>query len=586
MDFANGANGISSGGLYMANMKQQPQQYVSSNPQMVAMPLPQQAVNNPSLTGAPMSNGDFQHLMMGNIGSVMPSSQTIASFVHRPQDMLCVGNSANAIFDPSQTLKNSNSNSIFSIQQANNGGQNMFLNQNAMIQHQQPQQQQQLNAMPQAMPQPQQYMSNESSNSNSNSVYQNALFEQQRQHLQQQHELQRQQLKLQQAQRLQEHEQLQEQKRRNKSLPEAISYSFPQQSPFLQQQAVKMTTKPQRAVSAPIAALKENTIADSNNDSFTNFTTDFFDMPHDFMDSVDDNLFSDTTQPASMPPQAKKCEDAPPRSAARPPITTSRTTTSTTQRVSASSPSARSPTSVSSSSTPLVLPPKTAPVVVNKAVHPPASSLLHQACFLYPTTVAVVNSALGVESNNVRRRVPTPAPIIPMNDAGSNKRRKLVEPFSLPLHIALDNDASEDVIEALIKAGPGVISMTDGPDGCTALSVALNKNCSPGTIALLVFANPKAVEVVDGHHNTALHVGCSKGASIEVMKLLYRTYPKALTKSNFHSQTPLDVAQQTTVCPLSVIDFLQALVLESLECKASHLVTSEDDELVEYYLIK
>jgi ankyrin repeat protein len=164
--------------------------------------------------------------------------------------------------------------------------------------------------------------------------------------------------------------------------------------------------------------------------------------------------------------------------------------------------------------------------------------------------------------------------------AGSNKRRKLAEPYSLPLHIALDNGGSKDVIEALIKAGPDVISMTDGPDGCTALSVALYKGCTPETIAMLVKASPKAVQIVDRHHNTALHVGCSKGASIDVMKMLYGMYPKALTQSNFHSQKPLDVAQRTTVCSLSVIDFLQALVLESLERQASHLVNSEDDELV------
>ena len=50
-----------------------------------------------------------------------------------------------------------------------------------------------------------------------------------------------------------------------------------------------------------------------------------------------------------------------------------------------------------------------------------------------------------------------------------------------------------------------------------------------------------------------------------------------MSQPNFHGQSPLDVAQQISVCPLEVIDFLQEVVSDSLENLAAHLVNAEDE---------
>jgi hypothetical protein len=207
----------------------------------------------------------------------------------------------------------------------------------------------------------------------------------------------------------------------------------------------------------------------------------------------------------------------------------------------------------------------------------PAPSLLHQACYLYPTTLAVVNSALGVEKSNLRRRVPTPAPPPPdLNNP--NKRHKRLESFSLPLHIAIDRNASTEVLRALVEMAPDVIAMTDGPDASNAISALLQKKCRKlDVISMVVKANPDALKIVDRHDNTSLHVACAQGAPLDIVELIYAAYPDAMYTKNFHGQNPLDVAQRTNVCPLDVIDFIQQLVSNSLESNAAHLVDSEDE---------
>mmetsp|Transcript_3303 Transcript_3303/g.5397 ORF Transcript_3303/g.5397 Transcript_3303/m.5397 type:complete len:564 (+) Transcript_3303:299-1990(+) len=563
MDYSS-SNGHMHGGIFQGNLQQQGLQ----------QPLQQQQRN--ALSG--MSNDDYQQIMMSNIGSVMPSRQSIASFMHNPQDMLCLGGSTNAIFDQSQTLKNSNSSAFLQ----NNQQQQMFLNHNALFQ----QQQQLAKAAQQQPPQ---------SNDSNNTSYQNAIFQQQRQQMQQQHELQRQQLKLQQHERLEQHQKEVQQNKRpppgtvvsnviSSSIQQPQMSSF-QQPPQQHKSQHKVHQQPTTTLSAPIPppTTTKTRVSPENvsiNGAFDD--GDPFDFPDHFADSIDDDLFSDL-HPFQMEYKKPKDPTAPePTRSISLPTTELSSSPIVPMQIAASAPllSSRNnnnnkapPISVSSSS--FILQPLVG--AVHKAVPPPAPSLLHQACYLYPTTLAVVNSALGVETNNVRRRVPTPAASIV---AGSNNKKRKHESFSLPLHITLDKEGSKDVVAALTKAGPDVVAMTDGPDACTAVSVALYKNCSVETISLLVKANPMALKEVDRHQNTSLHVGCSKGASLEVMKLLYVTYPKALTMKNFHGQNPLNVAQRTTVCPLNVIDFFQSLVDEALERKASHLLDSDDDRLV------
>lgn len=224
------------------------------------------------------------------------------------------------------------------------------------------------------------------------------------------------------------------------------------------------------------------------------------------------------------------------------------------------------------------------PPVLTSIVSTPAISLLHQACYLYPKTLAVVNSALGVDKANLRRRVATPAPsaaattTTPDTNDGPNKRQKRPESFSLPLHIAIDRDGSLEVLQALAEQAPDVIAMTDGPVSCNAISAHLYKKYHKlGIISMLIKANPEALRVPDRYKHTCLHVACAQGAPLEIVELIYTSYPDALQMENFHGQRPLDVAERTSICPLTVIDFLQKLVCDPLESNAAHLFDSDPD---------
>jgi hypothetical protein len=212
---------------------------------------------------------------------------------------------------------------------------------------------------------------------------------------------------------------------------------------------------------------------------------------------------------------------------------------------------------------------------------PPKPSLLHQACNVYPKTLAVVSSALNVEPESIRRRVPTPTIKALMAHSTLkalgmlHKRQKDIELYTLPLHIALNRHASLDVIQALVNAGPDVIGMMDGPDGCTAISIAISKHCDFDVISLLVKTRPEALEIVDRRQNSSLHTACVAGAKLNVIKLLVSTFVGAMTMRNINGETPLVVAEKTHVCPIDVIDYLHELVSDELEERADHL----DDDL-------
>jgi hypothetical protein len=202
-------------------------------------------------------------------------------------------------------------------------------------------------------------------------------------------------------------------------------------------------------------------------------------------------------------------------------------------------------------------------------------SLLHQACYLYPKTLAVVTSALLLETSNLRKRISTPER--PTITNCRSKRIKRDPSFTLPLHIALQHNGSWDVIKCLTLVAPDVIALTDGPNECNAVSVVLyQKRFDLKILSLLIQQYPKAIQEVDRYHNTSLHVACAHGAPLEVIDLLYTAYPKALYQTNILGLKPLQVAQQTNLCSVDVIDFLQDLVLSSLEQEACELMDQDN----------
>jgi hypothetical protein len=206
----------------------------------------------------------------------------------------------------------------------------------------------------------------------------------------------------------------------------------------------------------------------------------------------------------------------------------------------------------------------------------PTSSLLHQACHLYPETTAVVLSAIRLDPTSISRRVPTPATVAEDGGQTQRKRTKL-EGYSLPINIALKSNASLDVLKLLCQAGPAMLVEQDGPESCNSLSTALYLVKSMEVVQLLIKSNPNSPKTLDRHSNLPLHVACFKGSSLQVVHLLVANYPSSVKQKNLNGLTALEIAQRTQKCEDAVIDYLQHVIFEDAEGAASHLDDYEDD---------
>jgi hypothetical protein len=123
------------------------------------------------------------------------------------------------------------------------------------------------------------------------------------------------------------------------------------------------------------------------------------------------------------------------------------------------------------------------------------------------------------------------------------------ERFTLPLNLAIKNNATPDVLKMLINAAPSVLLMQDGPQRETPLCAYLRLTPSPdvSVVDAMLLKKPRCAFATDRHHNTALHVACNRGVSIDILRHLHILDPKAWQRRNFHDKTPYQLVQQRTV---------------------------------------
>lgn len=191
------------------------------------------------------------------------------------------------------------------------------------------------------------------------------------------------------------------------------------------------------------------------------------------------------------------------------------------------------------------------------------ASLLHQSCRLYPTTAPVVESALRIDPEAVRKAIAVP------HEKGQPKKPEHL--YGYPVNIVLTHGGSMEVIKMLIDAAPDVLVKKDGNDGSGSLGIALMHKADMNLVNMLVQANPDCAKVPDRRGNYPLHVAVSHGVPSQIVKRLHAMYPKALQMRNFHSQTPLDIAQRSTRCPEEIMNYLQSVAFSSLETTVDHL---------------
>lgn len=238
-----------------------------------------------------------------------------------------------------------------------------------------------------------------------------------------------------------------------------------------------------------------------------------------------------------------------------------------------SSSASASPAAASSSSAAPVASSSSSTNQSSNAASMDAASLLHNSCKLYPDTLMVVESALQMDPQAIRRRIPTVCSATEKNSKQQRcRKRAATERFAFPINIALKCNASAEIIQLLAQAGPDVLAEQDGPDKASSLATALALEYDKGIIQLLLKTNPACAETLDRHSNTPLHslLRCQR-IPLDIVKLVYYAYPKALTTHNFHTQTPLDIAIRSSFCPEEVVNFLQSKTFSSLEEHATHM---------------
>jgi hypothetical protein len=153
------------------------------------------------------------------------------------------------------------------------------------------------------------------------------------------------------------------------------------------------------------------------------------------------------------------------------------------------------------------------------------------------------------------------------------KRRKVDEIYGYPINIALHHDAADDVIDLLLREGPDVLSLPDGPYESSTLAIAIDMGKPHNLLRRIMKANPRAMLTRDKYDNLPLHaiLRNRNTPSLESVKILYRAYPEGLGTTNFHGHTPLDLAVRNEACGEAVLNFLQSAQFKEQEDLASHL---------------
>jgi hypothetical protein len=182
-------------------------------------------------------------------------------------------------------------------------------------------------------------------------------------------------------------------------------------------------------------------------------------------------------------------------------------------------------------------------------------NLLHQACRLFPHSDTVVETALRVDPEAVRRSV-----VMNSDTEGDISKKANIGTYGYPINLALTHGSNTKILNLLIQSGPDVLAFQDGADCGSSLGILLSsKRCDLALVDLLLSANPKCAQIPNRRGNYPLHIAVSHGKSLQIIKRVYTAYPEAQNRRNFHSQTPTDIAVQSTLCSEEVTDFLRSM---------------------------
>jgi len=221
---------------------------------------------------------------------------------------------------------------------------------------------------------------------------------------------------------------------------------------------------------------------------------------------------------------------------------------------------------------------------------------IHKACIKYPQNAKLIGTMIRSLPKSSRFQV---------NLIERSRKRKLKSLSSsridneisqnliffngmYPVHIAIANAASLEVIKLLVRAEPSVLSIPDS-NGMVALSLAfrfyhklskIDAEYFNDIVTLVLAANISAVNVCDIRMNTPLHYACMtlsrnsgsemkngiilteknrKIISFTLLQRLVEANTSAIHQRNLNGNTPLELAESTGNFDDECISYLQRI---------------------------
>lgn len=127
---------------------------------------------------------------------------------------------------------------------------------------------------------------------------------------------------------------------------------------------------------------------------------------------------------------------------------------------------------------------------------------------------------------------------------------------NLPLHAACSFQATQDVVDALLRAYPAGASQPNGV-GNLPLHQAAMWQAGSDAVEVLLMHHPEGAACRNQYGSLPLHMAASNQAGPDVVKLLIEAYPDALHLQNDDGMTPLDLALADDSASEAVVALLE-----------------------------
>jgi Ankyrin repeats (3 copies) len=149
----------------------------------------------------------------------------------------------------------------------------------------------------------------------------------------------------------------------------------------------------------------------------------------------------------------------------------------------------------------------------------------------------------------------------PISKKVIERRRR--EPYSYAINLALYKKVNTKIIIMLIESAPHVMLLSDGTRKEHSLSILLRSHPDDiPMVDLLLLGNPNAAKVCDKFNNSPLHVACTSGSSLPMIKHIFAFAMDSAFNVNMHGDTPYDIAVKNYYrCSQEVVEYLKSKII-------------------------